>query len=74
MSFFLPLAAFGERVRYPHWTGIYEGNGSIVEFYFEAVEPVKWVKATSYRMTAGLDDNFGRLSAATGWVVKYPWF
>jgi hypothetical protein len=76
MSFSLPLwlAVFGERVRYPHWAGTYDSSSGVVEFYFEAVEPVTWVRATSYGMTAGLNDSFGRLSAATGWVVKYPWF
>jgi hypothetical protein len=76
MSFFLPLwtAAFGARVRYPHWTGMYETSDGVVEFYFEAVEPVAWISATAYGTTSGLNDNFARLSAATGWVVKHPWF
>jgi hypothetical protein len=76
MSLFLRLwiAVLGVRHRYPHWNGLYEARGAAIEFYFEADEPVRWIRATSYGMTAGFDDDFDRLSAATGWSVIYPSF
>ena len=50
--------------------GLFERDiGGIVEIHFEAQEPVRWVRATSYGMTGGLDANFDRLSAATGWIT-----
>jgi hypothetical protein len=66
------LAEFGQRVRYPHWNGMYQAYGGAIEFYFEVDEPVRWIKATSYGMTAGLDEYFDRLSTATGWKIEYP--
>ena len=64
-----------EEVRYPRRYGFFEsGRGGAVEFYFEAEQPVRWIEATSYGMTAGLDENFDRLSAATGWKITYPRF
>jgi hypothetical protein len=77
MSLFLRLwlSVFGVETRYPHHHGYFErGQGGAVEFYFVTEEPVRWIRATSYGMTAGLDGNFDRLSVATGWVVKYPRF
>jgi hypothetical protein len=69
------LSILGERTRYPNHYGYFERDtGGAVEFYFEAQEPVRWMRATSYGMTAGLDSNFGRLSSATGWVVEFPRF
>jgi hypothetical protein len=65
----------GERRRYPNHYGYFERDiGGAVELYFEAREPVRWIRATSYGMTAGLDSNFDRLSSATGWVIEYPRF
>jgi hypothetical protein len=78
MSLFLRLwlSVFGLETRYPHHHGYVEGlgRGAAVEFYLLAEEPVRWIRATSYGMTAGLGGHFDRLSAATGWVVKYPRF
>ena len=69
------LSIFGTKTRYPHHHGYFEsGNGGAVEFYFPAIEPVRWVTATSYGMTAGLDGHFDRLFAATGWKIVYPRF
>jgi hypothetical protein len=77
----LPLAlrlwhsVFGVKARYPRHHGIFErDNSAVVEFSFEAREPVRWIRATSYGMTAGLDRNFDELSSATGWVTVYPRF
>jgi hypothetical protein len=77
MSLFLRLwlAIFGIKTRYPNHHGYFEsGNGGAVEFYFPAKHPVHWITATSYGMTAGLDGNFDRLFAATGWKIVYPRF
>ena len=76
MSLFLRLwlAVFGRSVRYPRWNGLYEAHGTAVEFQFEARDPVRYIMATSYGMTAGLDQQFDRLSAITGWKVIYPRF
>jgi len=78
MSLFLRLwlSVFSVETRYPHYHGYFErlGQGGAVEFYLLTEEPVRWIRATSYGMTAGLGDHFDRLSAATGWVVKYPRF
>src|SRR5262249_46380568 len=69
------LAVFGTETRYPNHRGYFESaHGGAVEFYFPAAQTVGSIEATSYGMTAGLDDNFRRLSAATGWVVNYPRF
>jgi hypothetical protein len=69
------LSAFGKETRYPRRYGFFENrNGGAVEFYFVAENPVRWIEATSYGMTAGLDENFNRLSAATGWKIVYPRF
>jgi hypothetical protein len=69
------LSVFGVGTRYPNYRGYFErGNGGMVEFYFPAEQTVYWIEATSYGMTAGLDDNLNRLSAATGWVIKYSRF
>jgi hypothetical protein len=69
------LLAFGVKTRYPRYYGLFERDiGGIVEFHFEAQEPVRWVWATSYGMTGGLDANFHRLFAATGWITVYPRF
>ena len=68
------LAVFGTKVRYPRRYGYFEnGRGGGVEFHFVAEEPVRWIEATSYGM-GGLDENFDRLSAATGWKIAYPRF
>ena len=65
----------GVRTHYPHYHGIWDsGMGAMVQFYFEVQEPVRWIRATSYGMTGGLDANFDRLCAATGWTVMYPRF
>jgi hypothetical protein len=69
------LSIFGTDVRYPRRYGCFERrNGGVVEFYFVAEQPVRRIEATSYGMTAGLDENFDRLSAATGWKIVYPRF
>jgi hypothetical protein len=69
------LAVFGVKTQYPNHHGYFEREGGgAVEFYFPAKQPVHWITATSYGMTAGLDDNFARLSAATGWEIAYPRF
>ena len=69
------LFVFGVKDRYPNYHGYFErSRGGAVEFHFLAEEPVRWIRATSYGRTGGLDSNFDRLSAATGWVVKYPRF
>ena len=44
-----------------------------MEFRFAAAPSVRWIMATSYGMTAGLDENFTKLQE-TGWVVEYPKF
>ena len=44
------------------------------QFNFVAEQPVRWIEATSYGMTAGLDENFDHLAAATGWKIVYPRF
>jgi hypothetical protein len=76
MSLFLRLwlAVFARKTRYPHHYGGFERKGGAVEFYFESEEPVRWIRTTSYGMTTELNENFDRLSAATGWVVVYPRF
>jgi hypothetical protein len=69
------LLAFVVKTRYPCYYGLFKrDNGGTVEFHFEAQEPVRWVKATLYGMTGGLDANFDRLFAATGWITVYPRF
>jgi hypothetical protein len=70
------LAVFGtETPSYPRRYGYFQnGNGGSVEFYFTAERPVRWIEATSYGTTAGLGENFNRLSAATGWKIVYPRF
>src|ERR1700730_3936897 len=52
------LSIFGERTRYPNHHGYFEREiGGAVEFYFEGQDPVRWIRATSYGTTAGLDDS-----------------
>ena len=69
------LSVFGTETRYPNHRGYFDsGNGGGVEFYFPASQTVDRIEAISYGMTASLGDNFRRLSAATGWIVKYPRF
>jgi hypothetical protein len=69
------LSVFGTKTRYPEHYGYFQtGNGGAVEFCFVAEQPVRSIAATSYGMTAGLDGNFDRLSAATGWKIVYPRF
>ena len=69
------LSVFGVGTRYPNHCGYFKrSNGGVVEFSFPAAQTVHWIEATSYGMTAGLANNFNRLSAATGWVIKYPRF
>jgi hypothetical protein len=69
------LSIFGTKTRYPNYYGYFEsGNGGAVEFYFPAEQPVRQIAATSYGRTAGLDGNFDRLFAATGWKIVYPRF
>lgn len=69
------LRLFAVSLRYPHYEADFKRSerGSI-RFYFEADEPVRSIRATLYGLTSGLDDNFDRLTAATGWKVKYPPF
>ena len=69
------LAIFGVTTRYPRYQGCFEReSGGAVEFYFEAKEPVRSIRTTCYGLTAGLDDNFDRLAAATGWTTVHPSF
>ena len=69
------LAVFGAETRYPRRYGYFQRDrGGAVEFYFVAEQPVRWIEATSYGSTGGLDENFNRLSAATGWKIVYPRF
>ena len=69
------LAVFGVKTRYPNHHGYFDpGTGGAVEFYFLAKQPVHWITATAYGMTAGLNDNFDQLSAVTGWKIVYPRF
>jgi hypothetical protein len=75
MSFWLRLwlSVSGTETRYPRRHGYFEnGRGGGIEFYFVAENPVRWIEATSYGMTGGLDENFDRLSASTGWKIVYP--
>ena len=67
------LSVFGRDVSYPRYRGYFESkSGGAVEFYFNAHEPIFWIEAKSYGMTAGLDKHFDHLSTATGWTVRYP--
>jgi hypothetical protein len=70
------LSVFGTETRYPRRYGYFENSngGAVVEFSFVAENPVRWIEATSYGMTAGLDENFNHLSTATGWKIVYPRF
>ena len=69
------LVVFGQDVPYPRRYGYFQrASGGTVEFYFVAEQPVRLIEATSYGMTAGLDENFDRLAAATGWKIVYPRF
>jgi hypothetical protein len=69
------LSILSRKTRYPHIIGDFQRpGGAALQFYFEVAEPVRWIRATSYGMTAGLDENFDRLAAETGWFVKYPRF
>ncbi|MGC2779439.1 MAG: hypothetical protein WA418_27760 [Bradyrhizobium sp.] len=69
------LFLFGVDGRYPNHTGEFTSDrGGIVQFYFEAGEPVRRISATSYGRTSGLDDNFQELARRTGWIVRYPRF
>ena len=69
------LSVFGTETRYPsHWGYFESGTGGAVEFYFPAAQTVRWMEATLYGRTASLGDNLHHLSAATGWIVKYPRF
>ena len=69
------LFVFGTDTPYPRRYGYFQrASGGTVEFYFVAEQPVRWIEATSYGMTAGLDENFDRLAAATGWKIVYPRF
>jgi hypothetical protein len=56
------------RRRYPHHSGLFERDSppAFVQFYFEAGDPIHWIRATSYGMTSGLDEIFDRLSAPLG--------
>ena len=68
----LPCDLLSAGRRYPHHFGHWEsGTGAIVQLYFDAEEPVRSIEAISYGMTGGLDANFGRLCAATGWTVLF---
>lgn len=69
------LFVFGQDVPYPRRYGYFQnGRGGSVEFYFVAEQSVRWIEATSYGNTTGLDENFDRLAAATGWKIVYPRF
>jgi len=69
------LLIFATKTGYPNYHGYFErDNGGAVEFYFLAEQPVRWITATSYGMTAGLDADFDRLFSATGWKITYPRF
>src|SRR5438094_7321078 len=49
------LSVFGKETRYPRRYGYFQsGSGGGVEFYFVAEQPVRWIEATSYGMTADL--------------------
>jgi hypothetical protein len=72
MSLFLRLwpAVFSIRRRYAHWAGHYQARGSAVAFYFEASEPVRWIRATLGGRNVELGvAGFDRLSTATGWTI-----
>jgi hypothetical protein len=67
------LFFFGVDGRYPNYSGYFTGDqGGMIEFYFEAVEPIRTISATSYGRTGGLDDYFDRLARKSGWVIQYP--
>jgi len=69
------LVVFGQDVPYPRRYGYFQrASGGTVDFYFVAEQPVRLIEATSYGMTASLDENFDRLAAATGWKIVYPRF
>jgi hypothetical protein len=75
LSLRLWMALFSPRIRYPHYTGLYEDESHFaVEFYFEANTPVREIRVTLYGLTTRADRLFLRLSSSTGWQVKYPPF
>ena len=67
------LHFLGWEVPYPRHYGVLQNPaGWAIQFYFVAQSAVPWVQATSYGMTAGLDEIFERLRQATGWETHYP--
>jgi hypothetical protein len=69
----LYLYFFGWEVPYPKHIGdVQNSAGWAVQFEFVAQPTVPWVAATSYGMTAGLDEYFERLQQTTGWETHYP--
>ena len=72
MSLFLRLwrAAFSIRRRYAYWACHYQAHGSAVGLYFEASEPVRWIRASlDGRNVESGADGFERLCTATGWTI-----
>jgi hypothetical protein len=65
------LASIGRRICHAYWTGAYGGPGYALELYFEASEPVLWVRATVSTPTPGLREHLDRLCQATGWSAVF---
>ena len=60
--------------RISNYMGRFEDQrGTIIDFCF-AEEPVTWIKAVGYGSIFDLNDDFKRLSKATGWGIVYPSF
>jgi hypothetical protein len=61
----------GCRVCSAYWTGAYGGPGYALELYFEAGEPVLWVRVTVSAATADVRGRLDQLCAATGWSAVF---
>jgi hypothetical protein len=55
---------------YPHWCGVFQTKFT-AEFIFDQREPIRRIEVTMYGNTGGADLYFDRLSAGTGWQVKF---
>ncbi len=58
---------------YPHWHGLFQGIGA-AEFTFDQKEPIRLIQVVLYGRTTGLVPHLDKLTASTGWQIKYPPF
>jgi hypothetical protein len=65
------LSILSPKLRYPHWSGHFEGDGFIAVFEFDSQAMVQSIRVELYGRTLAATPLFNALADRTGWLMKH---